>query len=123
MTGGAYDRLQEISRTLDELATSVEGLAQQLAEVVGELRADDLPAEEPVHLPERRSGSDRRTGLERRRVQPEGLAARVFGAIDRRRSADRRAGAGRRSSDLPAADEGSAAGSQDDAAPGVVRQG
>jgi hypothetical protein len=123
MTGGAYDRLQEISRTLDELATRVEGLAQQLGDVVGELRADDLPAEEPAHLPDRRSGSDRRTGLERRRAQPEGLAARVFGAIDRRRSADRRATAGRRSSDLRAAGEGSAAGSQDDAAPGVVRQG
>ncbi len=88
---GRTTRLQQISRTLDEHATRVEGLAQQLGDVVGELRADDLPAEKPVHLPERRSGSDRRTGLERRRAQPEG--------------------------------EGSAAGSQDDAAPGVVRQG
>lgn len=52
----------------------------------------------------RRSGVDRRTGEERRRAQPEGLAARIFGAIERRVCTERRSGVGRRADDLSSSD-------------------
>lgn len=57
----------------------------------------DLEREAPCTMG-RRSGVDRRAG-ERRRAQPEGLAARVFRAIERRSGTERRSGAERRAGD------------------------